>query len=81
MYKEKEIFNAIDIIESKIKALEERLEEATNLLTDCAYQFGYSNDDDKLHTGGLSTLEDVFNFLGWDDPYTPPKGVNKNEEN
>jgi len=45
-----------------------------NLLTDMCYQFGAYDHLDRsnkriLSTGGLSILEEAFDYLGWDDPH------------
>ena len=40
---------------------------------DVARQWGYVSGG-AISTGGLSTLEDAFEILGWDDPHTLPEG-------
>lgn len=50
-----------------------RLREA---LEDAAYQFAHDGHDAEgpfLHSGALSTLESIFDLLGWDDPHHIPE--------
>jgi len=54
----------------KLIANAERLKLA---LEDMCYQYAYWNGSvGGLTTGGLSALEDAFDFLGWDDPHIAP---------
>lgn len=53
---------------------EQRVEilEARDVIVDMAMQFSLEGEKDGLptvHTAGLSTLEDAFDYLGWDDPH------------
>lgn len=42
-------------------------------IEDMCYQFAYPLDNPcRISTGGLSTLEEAFNLLGWDDPHPTP---------
>lgn len=44
------------------------------LLEDMVAQFGYWSDTiGGVGTGGLSTLEEAFAVLGWDDPHPMPR--------
>jgi hypothetical protein len=44
------------------------------IIEDAAYQFAYWSDGvGGLTTGGLSTLEEIFDYLGWDDPQPIPE--------
>lgn len=57
---------------SLIRDPEDYLSKACDLLHDVVHQFGITIVKDGqpcLSTGGLSVLEDAFEFLGMDDPY------------
>lgn len=44
--------------------------DAKEIIEGLVFQFGYWSDNDGgLTTGGLSVLEDAFDFLGWEDPH------------
>jgi hypothetical protein len=50
--------------------------EMREFARDVAYQFGYyCQNGGRLHIthGGLSTLEQAFDILGWDDPHPVPE--------
>lgn len=52
------------------------VEEMREFAQDVAYQFGYyCQNGGRLHIthGGLSTLEQTFDILGWDDPHPVPE--------
>lgn len=49
-----------------------REEEAREVIEGLLHQFAYDGEGPSLHTGGLSALEDAFDFLGWTDPYPIP---------
>ena len=49
------------------------LDRLRDYVEDAARQFGYWSDKaGGLWTGGLSTLEDAFDLLGWSDPQPMP---------
>ena len=52
--------------------------EAHDIIVGLMYQFAYRRGiaNDSLSTGGLSTLEDAFDYLGWDDPHPIPMKEN-----
>ena len=50
--------------------------EIKGFAEDVAYQFGYYfpiKDMLYISTGGLSTLEEAFDILGWTDPHSVPE--------
>ncbi len=58
---------------SAIPALLEEREALIAFVEDAARQWGYWSDSvGGVSTGGLSTLEDAFYILGWDDPHPLP---------
>jgi hypothetical protein len=50
--------------------------EEREIIEDMVYQFAYEchpkGGRAALTTGGLSTLESAFDYLGWDDPHYVP---------
>lgn len=51
-------------------------DEMREFAKDVVYQFGYYGQyDGRLHigNGGLSTLEEAFDILGWDNPHPAPE--------
>jgi hypothetical protein len=54
-----------------LDAAEEKVTRLRELLEACAWQWGIRCKNagrDVITTGGLSTLEDIFDILGWSDP-------------
>ena len=53
------------------------INEWREALEDMCHQFAYHSETKNgpaLSTGGLSTLENAFSLLGWDDPHLVPDG-------
>lgn len=59
----------LDALIAEASTPDARLREA---LEDMCHQFAYWGNPG-LSTGGLSTLEDAFDVLGWDDPHPCPR--------
>lgn len=64
------------LLAEKVAALEAENERLRETLDGMAWQFGIVTErDGKEHIGtmGLSSLEDAFEVLGWDDPHPFPE--------